>query len=71
MQVSSSNVHRNDNNTGNGNNDRVSPQNQSDTLSRKGLSDETLDGKKRRINDSQEQVGSAHQVKYVIKKKAF
>lgn len=59
MQVSSGNVHRNGNIAGN--NDNVS-QNQSEVLSRKRLSEEAVDacGKKRRVDDTQEQVSSTH-----------
>ncbi|XP_011158513.2 poly(A) polymerase type 3 [Solenopsis invicta] len=52
----SSGVHRNGNIAGNGNSGSVSPRNQGDT-SKKRLSDQTLDacGKKRRINETEEQ----------------
>ncbi|KAL6254456.1 hypothetical protein P5V15_014506 [Pogonomyrmex californicus] len=53
----SSGVHRNGNIAGNGNSGSVSPRNQGDTSGRKRLSDQTLDaiGKKRRINEAEEQ----------------
>ncbi|KAG5326894.1 PAPOA polymerase, partial [Acromyrmex heyeri] len=56
LQVSSS-MHRNGNIAGNGNSGSVSPRSQGDTSSRKRLSDQTLDacGKKRRINEAEEQ----------------
>ncbi|XP_050448950.1 poly(A) polymerase type 3 [Cataglyphis hispanica] len=52
----SGSVHRNGNIAGNGNSGSVSPRNQGDT-SKKRLSDQTLDscGKKRRVNDAEEQ----------------
>jgi len=61
LQVSSS-VHRNGNIAGNGNSGSVSPRSQGDTSGRKRLSDQTLDacGKKRRINEAEEQVGSTY-----------
>lgn len=60
MQVSGS-VHRNGNIAGNGNSGSVSPRSQGDT-SKKRLSDQTLDtcGKKRRVNDAEEQVRSTY-----------
>ncbi|XP_012532462.1 poly(A) polymerase type 3 [Monomorium pharaonis] len=53
----SSGVHRNGNIAGNGNSGSVSPRNQGDASGRKRLSDQTLDacGKKRRINEAEEQ----------------
>lgn len=59
MQVSSG-VHRNGNIAGNGNGGSVSPRSQGDTSGKKRLSDQTLDGcgKKRRINEAEEQVSS-------------
>ncbi|KAM0735135.1 Poly(A) polymerase gamma [Formica fusca] len=52
----SGSVHRNGNIAGNGNSGSVSPRSQGDT-SKKRLSDQTLDtcGKKRRVNDAEEQ----------------
>ena len=66
MQVSS-NMHRNGNIAGNGNSGSVSPRSQGDT-SRKRLSDQTLDacGKKRRINEAEEQVGSIYFITYML-----
>ncbi|XP_018401536.1 PREDICTED: poly(A) polymerase type 3 [Cyphomyrmex costatus] len=53
----SSGMHRNGNIAGNGNSGSVSPRSQGDTSGRKRLSDQTLDacGKKRRINEAEEQ----------------
>lgn len=66
LQVSGS-VHRNGNIAGNGNSGSVSPRNQGDT-SKKRLSDQTLDscGKKRRVNDAEEQVRSIYHKKELL-----
>lgn len=66
-------MHRNGNIAGNGNSGSVSPRNQGDTSGRKRLSDQTLDacGKKRRINEAEEQVCSVHIVKHSRRKKMF
>lgn len=57
-------MHRNGNIAGNGNSGSVSPRNQGDT-SKKRLSDQTIDtcGKKRRVTDTEEQVGSTYKVR--------
>ncbi|XP_011350326.1 poly(A) polymerase type 3 isoform X2 [Ooceraea biroi] len=55
----SSGVHRNGNIAGNGNSGSVSPRNQQgETTNRKRLSDQVSCGKKRRVNDAEEQVGN-------------
>lgn len=61
-------VHRNGNIAGNGNSGSISPRSQGDT-SRKRLSDQ-LDtcGKKRRVNDSEEQVHTVQHVSSFQKK---
>lgn len=64
-------MHRNGNIAGNGNSGSVSPRSQGDTSGRKRLSDQTLEacGKKRRINETEEQVGSIHAIRYSQRKK--
>lgn len=65
-------MHRNGNIAGNGNSGSVSPRNPGDTTGRKRLSDQTIDacGKKRRVNDVEEQVSSVT-IKHTTKRKTF